>query len=123
MTEIRVVRPEDRKIAEGGQTAGMTREDAIVADGRWAGFVRLHAEVPSGWHHHGDNDTYVYLLEGRLRFEFGPGGTQTAEGQKGDFIHIPGHVVHRETPGAEGAEAVVVRAGSGPPLVNVDGPE
>jgi glucose/arabinose dehydrogenase len=41
----------------------------------------------------------------------------------GDFAHMPGNLIHRErTPPGEPVEAVVVRIGRGPAVVNVDGP-
>jgi uncharacterized RmlC-like cupin family protein len=62
----------------------------------------------------------VFQTQGRLRLEFGPGGT---EGGPGDFVLIPGGVVHREgNPGTEPNEAVVFRVGEGEALVSVDGP-
>ena len=46
------------------------------------------------------------------------------EAQAGDFLFIPAHTVHREgNPGFDEATVIVVRAGSGEPVVNVDGPD
>ena len=65
----------------------------------------------------------VFQTQGRLRLEFGPGGTQSVEGGPGDFVLIPKGVVHREgNPGTEANEAIVFRVGEGELLVNVDGP-
>jgi uncharacterized RmlC-like cupin family protein len=42
----------------------------------------------------------------------------------GDFIFVPPHTVHREgNPASEAATVVVVRAGTGEVVINVDGPE
>jgi hypothetical protein len=77
----------------------------------------------SGWHHHGDHDTCVYVVAGTVRLEFGPGGGQAVDAGPGDFLHIPRHVVHREVnPGSATSQEVVTRSGTGPPTVNVDGP-
>src|SRR5215211_5192188 len=93
---------------------------------------RLGRPVPNrsrhlvGWHvhpGHDTHDTYVFQTEGRLRLEFGPGGTQSVEGGPGDFVLIPKGVVHREgNPGTEPNEAIVFRVGEGEVLVNLDSP-
>jgi uncharacterized RmlC-like cupin family protein len=77
----------------------------------------------SGWHHHGDHETVIYVLTGSLRMEFGSGGAETVEAAPGDFLHVPRGAVHREAnPSAEPADIVVVRAGRGESTVNVEGP-
>jgi uncharacterized RmlC-like cupin family protein len=59
-----------------------------------------------------------------MRLEFGPGGASVVQAGTGDFIHVPAHVVHRESnPGQQRATAVIARAGTGAPTVNVDGPD
>jgi uncharacterized RmlC-like cupin family protein len=118
---IRVIKPEDR--TPGDPTAGMIREEAVATGGMWAGLVRTEAGMASGWHHHGDYESVIHVLEGTLLMEFGPGGATTVPAGPGDFIHVPRGTVHRESnPDDTEGLAVVVRAGSGPPVVNVDGP-
>ncbi len=40
----------------------------------------------------------------------------------GDFVHVPARTVHREVnPGGAVSTAVIARAGTGVPTVNVDG--
>ena len=115
------VTPADR--VEGEPTSGMTREQAIDAPGLWAGYVRTAAQATSGWHHHADYDTSIYVVSGRLRMESGPGGGEVLEAAAGDFLHVPKGAIHREAnPGDEESHLVVVRAGTGPAVVNVDGP-
>jgi uncharacterized RmlC-like cupin family protein len=115
------VPPGDR--VEGEQTPGMTREQAIAVDGMWAGLVRTEAHMTTGWHHHGDYDTSIYVVRGLLRMESGPGGSQVVDARPGDFLHVPKGAIHREgNPGSEESHLVVVRAGRGPAVVNVDGP-
>lgn len=102
----------------------MVREAAYPGDGRWAGYVRTDPGMVSGWHHHDGWDTYIYVVSGRLRLEYGPGGSEAAEAQPGDFLHVPAHVIHREgNPSDEAAELVGFRVGTGEIVVNVDGPE
>jgi uncharacterized RmlC-like cupin family protein len=55
--------------------------------------------------------------------ESGPGGHEVIEAAAGDFLHVPAGAVHRESnPGDAESSIVVVRAGTGPTTVNVDGP-
>ena len=102
---------------------GMIRAQAFSGDGVWAGTVRMAPTTASGWHHHGDYETYAYIVEGQARFEFGPGGHECIEGGPGDFVRIPAHTVHRETnPGTIESTVALFRMGSGAPVFNVDGP-
>jgi uncharacterized RmlC-like cupin family protein len=107
----------------GDQTPGMTREQAIAVPGMWAGLVRTDPRMTTGWHHHADYDTSIYLVSGSLRMESGPGGGHIVEAGPGDFLHVPKGAVHREgNPGDEESQLIVVRSGHGPVVVNVDGP-
>lgn len=120
--EIRLIRPQDRT-RDTTQTPGMTREAAIASDRLWAGFVRTAPSMASGWHHHGDHETSIYVLKGRARIEFGKGGASSVDAREGDFIHVPPHVIHRElNPTTDEGVIVVVRGGTGAPTVNVEGP-
>jgi uncharacterized RmlC-like cupin family protein len=119
--QIRVVTPGDR--TSGPPTPGMDRQQAFANDGMWSGFVRTEAGMVSGWHHHGDYDSVIYVLTGSLKMEFGPGGSNTVEAGPGDFVHVPRGAVHRESnPSGQPADIVVVRAGRGESTINVDGP-
>ena len=101
----------------------MIRERAIEVDGLWAGMVRTAPGMTSGWHHHGDYETSIYVAHGRMRMESGPGGRDVIEAQSGDFLHVPRGAIHREgNPDDEESHLVVVRAGRGATTVNVDGP-
>lgn len=104
------------------QTPGIRRRQAFAGEDRWIGHVETQPGEWSGWHHHGETDTYLYVLDGELEFEFGSDGETVAVG-RGEFAHVPAGVVHRErtTPGTPG-QIVLVRIGSGPAVVNVDGP-
>jgi uncharacterized RmlC-like cupin family protein len=55
--------------------------------------------------------------------EFGPGGTEVVEAGPGDFLHVPKGAIHREeNPTDDESRIVVVRAGRGPAVINVEGP-
>ncbi|MGA7270757.1 MAG: cupin domain-containing protein [Acidimicrobiia bacterium] len=124
MADIEVIHAADREVAAADATSGMVREQAVSEDGIWMGLVRAAAQKPSGWHHHGDYDTYFYVEGGTIRMEFGTDGSKAIEAGPGDFVHVPKRVVHREVNSADHEGAIIlVRVGSGPPVVNVDGPD
>ena len=115
------ITPEGR--VETDPTPGIVREQAIAVEGLWAGLARTAPGMTSGWHHHGEYETSIYLVSGRLRMESGPGGAEVVEAVAGDFVHVPAGAIHRESnPTDTESHIVVVRAGRGVPTVNVDGP-
>ncbi|EWT03337.1 cupin [Intrasporangium oryzae NRRL B-24470] len=104
-------------------TPGMARQVALHTEAMWSGTVDTEAGAVSGWHHHGEHDTTIYVVSGRMRLESGPGGEVAVEAGPGDFLHVPAGAIHRESnPGESRSHAVVVRCGHGTPTVNVDGP-
>ena len=118
---ILVVIPADR--TAGPSTPGMDRQQAFATDDMWSGLVRTEAGMVSGWHHHAEYETTIYVVTGALRIEFGPDGSSTVAAGPGDFVYVPRGAVHRESnPSTEPADLVVVRAGRGESTVNVDGP-
>jgi uncharacterized RmlC-like cupin family protein len=118
---LRVVRVDD--LVDADPTPGMYRQQAFAAPGLWAGVVHTEPGATSGWHHHGGHETSLYVVSGRLRLEFGPGGEQVVDAGPGDFVHVPAGAVHRESnPDETPSTAVIARAGQGPPTINVDGP-
>jgi uncharacterized RmlC-like cupin family protein len=119
--EILVVTPDHRR--PGPSTPGMERQEAFATDRMWSGVARTEPGMVSGWHHHGEYETTIYVLAGSLRMEFGPDGSTTLEAGPGDFVYVPKGAVHRESnPSAEPADIVVVRAGRGESTINVDEP-
>jgi uncharacterized RmlC-like cupin family protein len=119
---VRRVGPEER--TPGRSTPGMVREEAFSTEQLWCGLVRTRPGKVSGWHHHGEYDTAVYVLTGMIMVESGPGGSDRTEAGSGDFLLIPKGVVHRESNPSEAEfTAAVVRAGRGEPVFNVDGPD
>ena len=118
---VRHIPPSAR--VEADPTPGLVRERAIDVDGLWAGLTRTGGGSTTAWHHHGDHETSIFVVAGRLRMESGPGGRHVIEAEAGDFLHVPPWAVHRESnPADRDSEIVVVRAGTGPTTVNVDGP-
>ncbi len=109
---------------EVSPTPGMVREQAFADEVTWVGLARTEPGRVSGWHHHGEYETFFYCIAGRVRVEHGHGGRQVADVRAGDFAKIPRRIVHRES-NPDGSESVVVvfRMGSGVPVINVEGPD
>ena len=119
---VRHVAPED--LVDADPTPGMHRQQAFEAPGLWAGVVHTEPGATSGWHHHGEHETSLYVVAGAMRLEFGSGGRDSVDAGPGSFLHVPAHTVHRESnPTEVTSTAVIARAGSGVPTVNVDGPD
>lgn len=119
-TEVPVRKVTAEAFTAGQSTPGMSRREAVVLDDMWSGVVQTEPGATSGWHHHGSHDTIAYVVRGVFRVETAGGVVQ---GDPGDFVHVPAHTVHRESnPTVETAEVVLVRRGTGPVVVNVDGP-
>lgn len=118
---VRRVRPAER--IPGQPTPGMHREQAVATEGMWAGHVTTDAASISGWHHHGEYETSIYVVSGTLRMEFGPGGAEAVDAVAGDFVYVPPHAIHREgNPSDAASSVVVVRSGTGEAVINVEGP-
>ena len=116
------ITPEER--VEGQPTTGVTREQAVQTEGMWSGLARTEAGMISGWHHHGDYESTIYVLTGSLRMEFGSNGQESFDAGPGDFVFVGKGIVHRESnPSSERGTIVVVRAGHGDPVTNVGGPQ
>jgi uncharacterized RmlC-like cupin family protein len=118
---VSAVSPDDLTAAP--PTPGVLRE--VAFDTSRATLMRARAEggASSGWHHHGDRDVLGYVVRGRARFEFGPGGRESTEVDEGGFFHVPAGLIHRDVnPLGEQQEIVLNVVGDGPLVVNVDGP-
>jgi uncharacterized RmlC-like cupin family protein len=109
------------------QTPGMTRAAAITharagAEKLWAGTVVVAPDARTAAHHHGDLETILYIVKGRARFRWGDHLEFSEEAGPGDFIFVPPYVPHQEMNARpdEPVEAVVVRSGQEPIVVNLD---
>jgi uncharacterized RmlC-like cupin family protein len=111
-------------LAAADPTPGIFREKAFDTERAILTRVRVEPNVSSGWHYHGSREVLGYLVRGRARFDFGPGGERSAEVEEGGFFHVPVGVVHRDVnPTDEPQEFVIAFVGTGPLVVNVDGPD
>jgi uncharacterized RmlC-like cupin family protein len=112
------------------QTPGMTRAAAIThastgANLLWAGTVVVKPAARTAAHHHGELETVLYIVRGRARMRWGEHLEYMEEAGPGDFIYVPPYVPHQEMNARadEPVEAVVVRSGQEPVVVNLDIPE
>jgi uncharacterized RmlC-like cupin family protein len=126
MAGIRIIRAGELD-TNTPQTAGMTRAAAIThasagAAKLWAGTVVVEPNVRTGAHHHGELETVLYIVKGRARFRWGDHLEFVDEAGPGDFIFVPPYVPHQEINARpdEPVEAIVVRSGQDPIVVNLD---
>jgi uncharacterized RmlC-like cupin family protein len=124
-TTISVVRP-GQLSAETSQTSGSLRMSAIsatqkVASSQWAGIFIVEPSARTGIHHHGEQETIVYVLEGESLVRWGDHGEHSAIAKAGDFLHVPAWLPHQEiNPSAEKPfRWVVVRSTREPIVVNL----
>jgi uncharacterized RmlC-like cupin family protein len=111
------------------QTPGMTRAEAISharvgAQKLWAGTVVVQPDAKTGPHHHGELETVIYVVKGRARFRWGERLEFVDEAGPGDFVYVPPYVPHQELNARrdEPVEAVIVRSGQEPIVVNLNIP-
>lgn len=87
-----VVRIAEADRRPGAPTPGMIREEALDTETLWAGLVRTDAGMLSGWHHHGDLESVIFVMTGGLRMESGrrrerggsgPGGVRVSPSPAG----------------------------------------
>jgi uncharacterized RmlC-like cupin family protein len=123
---IRIVRAGELD-TNTAQTPGMTRAAAIThartgAEKLWAGTVLVAPAARTAAHHHGEVETVLYIVKGRARFRWGDHLEFSEEAGPGDFIYVPPFVPHQELNARadEPVEAVVVRSGQEPVVVNLD---
>ncbi len=124
---VRVIRPADRS-SSTAQNMGIRREAALAPDttgatNLWMGLATTPPGTVSAWHHHGDCETGIYVVQGRARFSWGPADAEGAVVGPGDFLSVPPYVVHREEAlGPEEVVMVIARGCSGVLSVDLPGP-
>jgi uncharacterized RmlC-like cupin family protein len=111
------------------QTPGMSRAEAISyarvgAQKLWAGTVVVHPNAKTGPHHHGELETVIYIVRGRARFRWGDNLEFVDEAGPGDFVYVAPFAPHQEMNARTDmpVEAVIVRSGQEPVVVNLDIP-
>src|SRR5258707_453183 len=123
---VKIVRAEELD-SNTPQTPGMTRAAAIThartgASKLWAGTMLVQPDAKTGPHHHGELETVLYVITGRVRMRCGDHLELSDEAKAGDFIYVPPYVPHQEINASqyESCQAVVVRDGQDPIVVNLD---
>jgi uncharacterized RmlC-like cupin family protein len=123
---VKIVRAGDADM-NTPQTPGMTRTAAITharvgASKLWAGSMLVRPDARTGPHHHGELETVLYVVRGHVRMRWGERLELIGEAGPGDFIYVPPYVPHQEINASpdEGCEAVVVRNGQEPIVINLD---
>jgi uncharacterized RmlC-like cupin family protein len=124
-SKISVVHPAELN-SETQQTSGSLRLSAIAAmhgidSSLWAGIFVVEPSAKTGIHHHGEQDTVVYVLEGEAFVRWGDFGEHSATVRAGDFLHVPNWLPHQEiNPSMEHSfRWVVVRSTPEPIVVNL----
>jgi len=122
---IRIVKPADfdRNTA---QTPGSERHAAIardlgIATRMWSGVFVVEPGAKTGIHHHGEQETIAYVLEGECCVRWGERGEFDAAAHTGDFIHVPSWLPHMEINGSQERSFrwIVVRSTPAPIVVNL----
>ena len=116
--------------ADTPQTPGMRRLAAVShalggSERLWAGVMIGEPGMTSAVHHHGDQETVVFVLSGQSKVRWGSRLEQEGDLEAGDFLFIPAYLPHQEiNPSADQSvvwvvmrsaqEAVVVNLTPGP---------
>jgi uncharacterized RmlC-like cupin family protein len=108
------------------QTEGLVR--TVAFDARNPDSTTLSAfrswvapRAATGAHHHGGQETVLYVIAGRALYRWGDALQHSAEAGPGDFVFIPAHTVHQEVNPSDSEPTVwaVVRSGRDPVVVNL----
>jgi uncharacterized RmlC-like cupin family protein len=96
----RIIRPLEL-VSHAIESAGVARLPAIThelvgSDHLWMGMTILEPGGAIGPHHHGDRETGVYVVAGRVRLCWGPRLESTAELEVGDLVFLPPYLPHEE---------------------------
>jgi uncharacterized RmlC-like cupin family protein len=122
---IHIVRPDsfDKTTA---QTPGSERRAAIARDlgiesQMWGGMFMVDPAARTAIHHHGEQETIAYVLDGECYIRWGERGECGAAAHRGDFIHVPAWLPHMEINCSHERpfEWVVVRSTATPIVVNL----
>ena len=125
---VTIIRPAERD-AGTAQTPGMRREAAIShaltgSNGLWMGVGKNEPGACSAVHHHGESESGIYILRGRIRFRWGERLEHVADTGPGDFVFVPPWEIHSEEnlDPDEPAEFVLARNTMDGIVVNVPDP-
>ena len=117
MGKLKKVSPEDAT-TDTSQTTGMVRRagvssSTVGASKIWMGESHMAPGTVSGAHHHGENETGIYVVSGNPVFIYMAGGVEERIATKpGDYVYVPPFVPHIESNELSAEEAVVIIARS-----------
>jgi uncharacterized RmlC-like cupin family protein len=99
-SEARIIRPLELA-SHSVATRGVTRMAAIThelvgAETMWVGLTILQPGTQTEPHHHGDHETGIYVLAGRVRLRWGTRLESEAELEDGDLAFVPPNLPHCE---------------------------
>jgi uncharacterized RmlC-like cupin family protein len=124
-SSIRVVHASELSV-ETLQTPGSLRMSAIAAaqgviSSMWAGIFLVEASAKTAIHHHGEQETIVYVLAGEALVRWGDRGEYSATVKAGDFLHVPSWLPHQELNPSQQVPFrwIVVRSTPEPIVVNL----
>ena len=108
------------------QTPGSERLAAIFErdefkPGMWGGLFTIQPGFSAAIHHHGEQDTLAYVLEGQCLLRWGERGESSATVRAGDFLFVPAWLPHMEInrSATQPCRWVVVRSTPTPIVVNL----
>jgi uncharacterized RmlC-like cupin family protein len=109
------------------QTPGMQRAAAVSGEltgsrGIWAGVTIIEPQTTSGVHHHGELETIIYIVSGKIVMRWGEHMEFEQEVVAGDFIYVPPFAPHKETNNSPDTPShwVVVRNAQEAIVVNLE---
>jgi uncharacterized RmlC-like cupin family protein len=122
---ICVVKPREFDNATA-QTPGSKRLAAIPTPGcsnsqMWAGLFFVEPGAQTAIHHHGAQETIVYVLEGEAIIRWGEHGESELIASPGDFLRVPPFLPHQEKNRSSSTTFswVVVRSTPEPIVINL----
>ncbi len=122
---IRIVHPSEFDPGTA-QTSASERRAAIdhrhaIDTHLWGGTFLVEPGAQTGIHHHGEQETIVYVLEGSSLVRWGECGEFQATASAGDFVHVPAWLPHQEiNPSRElPFRWIVVRSTPDPIVINL----
>lgn len=125
---VKVIRKDERDCGTA-QTPGMVREAGISnslcgSNGLWMGTATNEPGAVAGAHHHGANESGIYILRGHLRFRWGDKLENVVDVEPGDFVFVPPFEVHMEEniDAEHDAELLLARNSQEAIVVNVPDP-
>jgi uncharacterized RmlC-like cupin family protein len=119
-----LIAPEAFTELPGPPNAPFVRRQCYDDGHVWIGVVTTEPGTASPWHHHGDYDTYAYVLAGEGKVEFADPERATIHcTETGSFLFLPKGIAHREVnSGTTQNRFLIVRVGQGPSVFPVDAP-